>query len=101
MCGIFKSKASTTVTVNPNPETPVIGKYLDFGDVIKALKEQPTRRFTRLSWNSRSMWISLQVPDASSKMNLKYIYMRTAQGKLVPWVASQSDMLYDDWIETE
>jgi hypothetical protein len=30
-------------------------------------------------------------------MSLPYIYMRTAQGDLVPWLASQTDMLAEDW----
>jgi hypothetical protein len=43
------------------------------------------------------MWLALQFPDAHSKMTLPYIYMRTAQGDLVPWLASQTDMLALDW----
>ena len=47
------------------------------------------------------MYIQLQVPDKHSKMTLPYIYMKTVQGDLVPWIASQTDMLADDWIEVE
>ena len=43
------------------------------------------------------MWISLQIPDEHSKMGLPYIYMKTVSGELVPWLASQTDMLADDW----
>ena len=43
------------------------------------------------------MWLALQRPDAHSKMTLPYIYMRTAQGDLVPWLASQTDLLAEDW----
>ena len=43
------------------------------------------------------MWIALQTPDANSKMTLPYIYMSTAQGDLVPWLASQTDLLSEDW----
>jgi hypothetical protein len=45
------------------------------------------------------MWIALQVPDANSKMGLPYIYMSTVDGKLVPWLASQTDILAEDWRE--
>ena len=31
------------------------------------------------------------VPDDKSKMTLPYIYMKTAQDDLVPWLASQTD----------
>lgn len=42
-------------------------------------------------------WIELQRPDAHSKMSLPYLYIRTVQGDLVPWLASQTDMLAEDW----
>lgn len=45
------------------------------------------------------MWLALQVPDAHSKMSLPYIYMSTVSGDLVPWLASQTDVLADDWSE--
>jgi hypothetical protein len=32
-------------------------------------------------------------------MTLPYIYMRTSHGDLVPWVASQTDILARDWVE--
>jgi len=43
------------------------------------------------------MWLALQIPDEHSKMTLPYIYMSTVDGKLVPWLASQTDMLAEDW----
>ena len=52
---------------------------------------------TRRGWNGKDMWLALQVPDEHSKMTLPYIYMKTAQGDLVPWLANQSDMLSEDW----
>jgi hypothetical protein len=30
-------------------------------------------------------------------MTLPYIYMKTAQDDLVPWLASQTDVLAEDW----
>lgn len=53
---------------------------------------------TRSGWNGKGMWLRLQVPDPGSKMTLPYIYMKTAQGDLVPWLASQTDLLAEDWI---
>jgi hypothetical protein len=43
------------------------------------------------------MWLALQRPDSHSKMSLPYIYMSAADGNLVPWLASQTDMLSEDW----
>jgi hypothetical protein len=54
-------------------------------------------KVTRPGWNGKGMWLALQVPDANSKMTLPYIYMHTADGKLVPWLASQTDILAMDW----
>jgi hypothetical protein len=44
------------------------------------------------------MWIHLQAPDAGSKMGLPYLYMKTVQGPFVPWLASQTDLLANDWV---
>lgn len=72
---------------------------MDFGAVIRAMKEDNTRRFARKGWNGKNMYLMLQRPTRTSKMTLPYIYMRTAQGDLVPWLASQTDMLAEDWHE--
>ena len=68
----------------------------DFGWAIKRLKAG--FRVARAGWNGKGMWLALQVPDVNSKMSLPYIYMETADDKLVPWLASQTDMLADDWV---
>ena len=72
----------------------------DFGDVVKKMKYRGGR-FARAGWNGKNMYIQLQVPDEHSKMTLPYIYIKTVQGDLVPWLASQTDMLADDWQEVE
>ena len=54
-------------------------------------------RVTRLGWNGPGQYLELQVPDANSKMTLPYIYINTVQGDLVPWLASQTDILATDW----
>lgn len=67
----------------------------DFGWAIQALKNG--HRVSRSGWNGKGMWLGLQRPDAGSKMSLPFIYMSTVTGDLVPWLASQTDMLADDW----
>ena len=66
-----------------------------FGEALIALKSGQT--VARKGWNGRGMWLGLQRPDAHSKMTLPYIYMSTVQGDLVPWLASQTDLLAEDW----
>jgi hypothetical protein len=68
---------------------------MNFGDALNALKGG--KQVHRLGWNGRNMRLSMQRPDTMSKMTLPYIYMYTADGNLVPWLASQTDMLSDDW----
>ena len=67
----------------------------NFGDAVALLKS--SYRVARKGWNGKGMWLELQVPDQHSKMQLPYIYMKTADDKLVPWLASQTDVLAEDW----
>lgn len=55
-------------------------------------------RVTRPGWNGKGMWLALQVPDGQSKMTEPYVYMKTATGGLIPWLASQADLLAADWM---
>jgi hypothetical protein len=68
---------------------------MNFGQAIDAMKAG--MNVARAGWNGKGMWIAIQTPASLSKMTLPYIYMKTAQGDLVPWLASQTDMLADDW----
>ena len=68
---------------------------MKFGDVILFLREG--RSVTRKGWNGKGQYLTLQVPDENSKMTLPYIYITTVQGDRVPWLASQTDMLAEDW----
>ncbi len=68
---------------------------MNFGQAIEELKAE--RKVAREGWNGKGMYLELQVPDEHSKMDLPYIYMSTAQGQLVPWLASQTDILSNDW----
>jgi len=54
-------------------------------------------RVARAGWNGKHMYLELQLPDNNSKMTLPYVYMRTVQGDLVPWLCSQTDLLATDW----
>lgn len=76
-----------------------------FGDTIALLKKGLKAR--REGWNGNGIFISLQVPDENSKMTSPYIYIDTtglktdnpnAPKSRVPWLASQTDMLSEDWV---
>ena len=85
---------------------------MDFGDAIRALKEGQC--VARRGWNGPSMFLYL-VPGSRFSASLArpplselvpkdsmidyrpHIDMKTAQGDHVPWLASQSDVLEEDW----
>lgn len=67
----------------------------DFSEALKQLKAG--RKVYRKGWNGKRQYLLLQVPDEGSKMTLPYIYICTVQKDFVPWFASQSDMLAEDW----
>lgn len=76
----------------------------DVGQAIELLKRGKTVR--RTGWNGKNMWLALQRPDAHSKMTLPYIYIEYPvghpaypSGSRVPWLASQTDILANDWEE--
>ncbi len=68
-----------------------------FGQAIEHLKADSKCKIARKGWNGKGMYLKLQVPDEHSKMSLPYIYMFTACENQVPWLASQTDILAEDW----
>lgn len=77
---------------------------MNFGQALEELKAG--NKVARAGWNGKGIHIALQVPDANSKMTHPYIYIDTtglettnsaAPKNLVPWFASQTDMLSEDW----
>lgn len=67
----------------------------DIGWAVKQLWNG--EKVAREGWNGKRMYIELQQPDANSKMTLPYVFMKTVSGDLVPWLASQTDLLATDW----
>ena len=69
---------------------------MNFGDAIESMRRGEV--VARQGWNGQGMWLALQVPDEHSKMTQPYIYIKTVQDDLIPWLASQADMLAEDWV---
>ena len=83
---------------------------MDFSNALIAVREG--KRVARAGWNGKGMFIFL-VPGSNFIVNREpllsilgegsevtyrpHIDMRDAQGKIVPWLASQTDILADDW----
>lgn len=79
------------------------GRLMDFGDAIRAMRDG--ERVCRGGWNGKGMWLKLVTPEnydvgvkivGGLKM-LPWIGMKTAGNEFVPWLASQTDMLAEDW----
>lgn len=88
---------------------------MNFGEALQALKDG--ERVRRSGWNGKGMWLALQsgstiTPEqarggaakgradegAEAISILPHIDMRAADGSIVVgWLASQTDMLSDDW----
>lgn len=85
---------------------------MNFSAALESIKLG--RKVARSGWNGADMFVYL-VPGSLFLVNrapllgiypegteIKYhahIDMKTAQGYCVPWLASQSDLLSDDWVE--
>lgn len=83
---------------------------MTFSEALNAIKAG--QRVARAGWNGKGMFIFL-VPSSVFKVNRKpllgiypdgteinyhaHIDMKTAQGYVVPWLASQADLLDEDW----
>lgn len=83
---------------------------MDFGEAIRLLKDG--KRVTRAGWNGPNMWVyyvpggvfSTATPAARAAFGdaapyRPYLAMKTAQGDVAFWTASQSDVLAEDWFE--
>lgn len=68
---------------------------MDFGWALNKLKAGVP--VARDGWNGKGQCLELQRPDEGSKMTLPYVYITTVKGDRVPWLASQTDLLSDDW----
>lgn len=75
---------------------------MNFGQALDAMKSGG--KVARTGWNGKGLWLELQRPDAHSKMTLPYIFInypadaQNTPGARVPWLASQTDMLAEDWM---
>ena len=74
----------------------------DFSNALRELVKG--RRIARSGWNGKNMWLVYitdysihQIFDGSLYPLLNFIAMKTADNKMVPWLASQTDILANDW----
>lgn len=88
---------------------------MNFGEAIEMMKKG--HRVARTGWNGKGMWLFVigDCPNSTSDSKglsskwffhdgqndsypvCPFIAMKTADNKIVPWLASQTDMLSEDW----
>ena len=85
---------------------------MDFGSAISEMKIG--KRVARQGWNGKGMFVyyvpANKYPASGNTLGTMngvfdddmvpygaYIAMKTAQNNVVPWLASQSDVLAEDW----
>lgn len=69
---------------------------MDFSQALIALKNG--QKVSRQGWNGKGMYLSIQFPDEGSMNKQSYIFIVPYEGGRVPWVASQPDLLSQDWL---
>lgn len=82
----------------------VVQKSYTFGEAVEALKQG--KRITRAGWNGKDMWLVLIKPGNAMHISSKGSFpmqecvgMKTANNLMQPgWLASQADILADDWL---
>ena len=83
---------------------------MTFSKALEAIKEG--KKVARAGWNGKGMFVFL-VPGSVFKVNRApllgiypegaeinyhaHIDMKTADNQIVPWLASQTDILAEDW----
>lgn len=86
-----------------------MSKLMNFGQALESVKLGS--KIARQGWNGKNMFL-YYVPAQSYKAVTEiakqefgeevpygaYIAMKTVQGNVVPWLASQTDVLAEDWI---
>lgn len=85
---------------------------MNFGKALELLKTGAL--MARAGWNGKGMFIYLVAgsefdvdrapllgiyPEGTHIQYRAHIDMKTADGSCVPWVASQTDLLANDWLE--
>lgn len=73
---------------------------MNFGQALEALKNGS--KLARSGWNGKNMFV-YYVPEGSTELDgieiecTPYLAIRTTQNTIAPWLASQTDLLADDW----
>lgn len=77
------------------PSPVELGK--SFGEAIYNLKQG--KRVYRRGWHTQGMYLELFKP--LTKGSRPFVFLTLPEGDIIPWTASQADMLEEDWVIKE
>ena len=83
---------------------------MSFGLAVEAVRKG--KRIARAGWNGKGMFLIYIFPYINDQFTIiekngivgtlaPYLAMKTTDNQLVPWLASQTDILADDWCIVE
>jgi Protein of unknown function (DUF2829) len=87
-----------------------MNKTLNFSEALEAIKAG--KLVSRAGWNGKNMFVFIVpgstftvtrppllgiYPEGTTVTYHAHIDMKTADNKVVPWLASQTDILAEDW----
>lgn len=100
--------ASDDWMVADESNTPVLGgeALFDFSEALKYIKRG--HKMARKNWNAKDQYIYIFDPYANEHFEVKekesapgtlytYLVIKTNYNGIVPWLASQTDLLAEDW----
>lgn len=82
----------------PAPTASPAAELKDIGWAVRKLKEG--QLVTRKGWNGKGMFLALKRVDEALRgvgLTLPFIVMKTVGSDYVPWLASHTDQLAEDW----
>lgn len=120
-----KGQANEYVSWCPKAEFDLVSRPIDgmtFGMAIEAMKRG--KKVARKGWNGKGMWLCIPLVDGPKEIPangiwgkpnadyaeqnggtvkvMPYVTMKAADGSIVMgWLASQTDMLAEDWMVVE
>ncbi len=78
---------------------------MSFSEALEKLKQG--KKVARTGWNGSGLHVAAQFPDAGSMNTLPYLYIKYPEdhkkypSARCPWLASQTDIMEEDWFVVE
>ena len=88
-----ESKEEQDVIAQGSPDSQILRSFSEALHEVKC-----GLPIQRTGWNGKGLKVKAQFPDENSKMTFPYLYIEYPDGKRCPWLASQTDIMAEDWV---